>query len=68
MLTATVVLALAVPMPAALTWAVPVLATLLLAAGFRAGRTAGSRAPFRAVMGVALLAVLLLLASGTALS
>lgn len=68
LLTATVVLAIAAPMPAALTWAVPVLATLLLVAGFRAGRTPGSRAPFRAVMGVALLAVLLLLASGAALS
>jgi hypothetical protein len=61
------VLAVAVPMPAALTWAVPLLAALLVAAGFRAGRTPGSRAPFRAVIGVALLAVLLLLASGTVL-
>jgi 4-hydroxybenzoate polyprenyltransferase len=73
LLAATVVLALAAPLPvgpvpAALSWAVPVLAALLLAGGFRAGRTAGSRAPFRAVLGVALLAVLLLLASGTALS
>jgi 4-hydroxybenzoate polyprenyltransferase len=67
LLTATVVLAVAVPMPAALTWAVPLLAALLVAAGFRAGRTPGSRAPFRAVIGVALLAVLLLLASGTVL-
>jgi 4-hydroxybenzoate polyprenyltransferase len=66
--TATVVLAIAAPLPGAITWAVPVLAMLLLAAGFRAGRTAGSRAPFRAVIGVALLAVLLLLASGAALS
>jgi protoheme IX farnesyltransferase len=73
LLTATVVLALAAPLPvaplpAALRWVVPALAALLLAAGFRAGRTAGSRAPFRAVLGVALLAVLLLLASGAALS
>jgi protoheme IX farnesyltransferase len=66
--TATVVLAIAAPLPAAVTVAVPILAMLLLVAGFRAGRTAGSRAPFRAVMGVALLAVLLLLASGAAVS
>ena len=66
--TATVVLAIAAPLPAVVTVAVPVLAMLLLVAGFRAGRTAGSRAPFRAVMGVALLAVLLLLASGAAVS
>jgi protoheme IX farnesyltransferase len=61
LLAATVVLAVAAPLPAALAWAVPVLAALVLAAGFRAGRRPGSRAPFRAVLVVAALAVLLLL-------
>jgi protoheme IX farnesyltransferase len=61
LLAATVVLALAAPLPALLAWAVPVLAALVLAAGFRAGRRPGSRAPFRAVLVVAALAVLLLL-------
>jgi protoheme IX farnesyltransferase len=66
LLAATVVLALASPVPTVLAWAVPVLAVGLLAAGFRLGRREGSRAPFRAVMAVAALAVLLLLASGGA--
>lgn len=61
LLAATVVLAVAAPLPALLAWAVPVLAALVLAAGFRAGRRPGSRAPFRAVLMVAALAVLLLL-------
>ena len=61
LLAATVVLALAAPLSPVLAWTVPVLATLVLAAGFRAGRRPGSRAPFRAVLVVAALAVLLLL-------
>ena len=42
-------------------------AALVLAVGFRAGRRPGSRAPFRAVLVVAGLAVVLLLAAGPAL-
>jgi 4-hydroxybenzoate polyprenyltransferase len=61
LLAATVVLALAAPLPAVLAWTVPTLAAVVLAAGFRAGRRAGSRAPFRAVLAVAAIAVLLLL-------
>ncbi|WP_219418345.1 UbiA family prenyltransferase [Pseudonocardia nigra] len=67
LLAATTVLALAAPVPAALGWAVPVLAAGLLVAGFRAGRRPGSRAPFRAVLAVAVLAVALLVAAGPAL-
>jgi hypothetical protein len=44
-----------------------VLAAVILAAGFRAGRKSGSRAPFRAVLVVAAVAVVLLVASGPAL-
>jgi hypothetical protein len=55
-------------MPTGLAWGGPVIAVALLAAGFRLGRRQGSRAPFRAVMAVAALAVLLLLASGGAVS
>jgi 4-hydroxybenzoate polyprenyltransferase len=62
---ATVVLAVAAPLPAVLAWAVPVIAALVLAAGFRTGRRPGSRAPFRAVLVVAALAVLLLLVAST---
>lgn len=61
LLAATVVLAVAAPLPAVLAWSVPLLAALVLAAGFRAGRRPGSRAPFRAVLVVAALAVVLLL-------
>jgi 4-hydroxybenzoate polyprenyltransferase len=67
LLAATVVLALNAPLPAVVTWGVPVLAVVILAAGFRAGRTPGSRAPFRAVLVVAAVAVVLLVASGPAL-
>jgi heme o synthase len=67
LLAATVVLALNAPLPAVVTWGVPVLAVVILAAGFRAGRAPGSRAPFRAVLVVAAVAVVLLVASGPAL-
>jgi 4-hydroxybenzoate polyprenyltransferase len=65
LLAATVVLAVAAPLPAVLAWSVPGLAVLVLAAGFRAGRRPGSRAPFRAVLVVATLAVLLLLVASS---
>jgi 4-hydroxybenzoate polyprenyltransferase len=68
MFAATAVLTLAAPAPPALASAIPLLAIGMLAAGFHRGRRPGSRAPFRAVMAVAALAVLLLLASGSALS
>src|SRR4051812_15178365 len=42
LLSATVVLALNAPVPGAFAWGVPVLAAVLLAAGFRAGRKPGS--------------------------
>ncbi|MEN3301959.1 UbiA family prenyltransferase [Pseudonocardia sp.] len=67
LLAATVVLALAAPVPAVVAVAVPVLAAAVLAAGFRAGRRPGSRAPFRAVLVVAGVAVVLLVAVGPAL-
>lgn len=67
LLAATVVLALNAPLPSVFTWGVPVLAVVILAAGFRAGRKRGSRAPFRAVLVVAAVAVVLLVASGPAL-
>jgi 4-hydroxybenzoate polyprenyltransferase len=63
LLAATVVLAVAAPLPPVLAWSVPLLAVLVLAVGFRAGRRPGSRAPFRAVLVTAALAVLLLLAA-----
>lgn len=47
--------------------AVPVLAALVLAAGLARGRRPGSRAPFRAVLLVALVDVALLVAAGPAL-
>ena len=61
------VLAAAAPVPVPLAAAVPVVAVLVLALGFRAGRRPGSRAPFRAVLVVAGLAVALLLAAGPGL-
>ena len=67
MLAATVVLAVGSPVPVAFAVAVPVAAALILAAGFRAGRRPGSRAPFRSVLVVAGLAVVLLLSAGSAL-
>jgi 4-hydroxybenzoate polyprenyltransferase len=67
LLAASVVLALGVPVPPALAAAAPVLAAGVLAAGFVAGRRPGSRAPFRAVMVVALIDVALLVAAGPAL-
>jgi protoheme IX farnesyltransferase len=67
LLAATVVLAVAAPIPPAFALAVPVVAAAVLAAGFRAGRRPGSRAPFRAVLAVAGIAVVLLVAVGPAL-
>ena len=67
MLAATVVLAVGSPVPVAFAVAVPVAAALILAVGFRAGRRPGSRAPFRSVLVVAGLAVVLLLSAGSAL-
>ena len=67
LLAATVVLAAAAPVPAPVAAAVPVVAVLVLAVGFRAGRRPGSRAPFRAVLVVAGIAVALLLAAGPGL-
>jgi protoheme IX farnesyltransferase len=67
LLAATVVLALAAPVPAVVAVAVPGVAAAVLAAGFRAGRRPGSRAPFRAVLVVAGVAVVLLVAVGPAL-
>lgn len=67
LLAASVVLAAGVPVFPALAAAAPVLAAGVLAAGFVAGRRAGSRAPFRAVLVVALVDVVLLLAAGPAL-
>jgi 4-hydroxybenzoate polyprenyltransferase len=67
LLTATVVLAFNAPVPGEFAWGVPVLAAVILAAGFRASRKPGSRAPFRAVLVVAAVAVVLLVASGPAL-
>ena len=54
----------AAPIPLVPGWVVPVLAALVLAVGFRAGRRPGSRAPFRAVLVVAVIAVALLVAAG----
>jgi 4-hydroxybenzoate polyprenyltransferase len=67
LLAATVVLAVGAPIPAMLAAAVPVVAALVLAAGFHAGWRAGSRAPFRAVLVVAGLVVVLLLTAGPTL-
>lgn len=57
--------AAAIPVPVAV--AAPVVAAGVLVAGFAAGRRRGSRAPFRAVLVVALIDVALLLAAGPAL-
>ncbi len=67
LLAATAVLGLAAPVPAAVGIGVPVVALAVLGAGFRAGRRPGSRAPFRAVLVVALMAVVLLVAVGPSL-
>lgn len=67
LLAASVVLALAVPVPAVIGATAPVLSAGVLAAGLLAGRRTGSRAPFRAVMVVALIDVALLVATGPAL-
>ena len=56
------------PVPVPLAAAVPVLAACVLVVGFLAGRRRGSRAPFRAVMVVALIDVALLVAAGPALT
>ncbi|HEY0813147.1 MAG TPA: UbiA family prenyltransferase [Pseudonocardia sp.] len=67
MLGATVVLALGAPVAPWLAWSVPGVAVLVLAVGLWAGRRPGSRAPFRAVLVVALIAVVLLVAAGPAI-
>ena len=64
---ATVLRAVGAPFAWPLAVAVPVVAVLVLAVGFHLGRRAGSRAPFRAVLVVAGLAVALLLTAGPAL-
>ncbi len=67
MLAATVVLALGAPVSPWLACSVPVVAVLVLAVGLWAGRTPGSRAPFRAVLVVAAIVVVLLVAAGPAI-
>lgn len=64
LLASTVVIAFGAPVPAWLATGVPVLGLVLLVVGFRLGVRPGSRAPFRAVLLVAVLAVALLLAAG----
>ncbi|WP_308252051.1 UbiA family prenyltransferase [Pseudonocardia sp. KRD291] len=64
LLASTVVIALGAPVPAWAAAGVPVLALVLLVVGFRLGTRPGSRAPFRAVLLVAVLAVALLLGAG----
>lgn len=66
LLGATTVVGLAAPVPVWLGVAVPLLAAVLLGTGFALGRRPGSRAPFRAVLLVAVLAVGLLLVAGPA--
>ncbi len=67
LLGATTVVAIAAPVPVWLAVAAPVLGLVLLLVGFRLGRRPGSRAPFRAVLLVALVAVGLLLTAGPTL-
>lgn len=64
LLASTVVIALGAPVPLWLAAGVPVAGLAVLGAGFRLGARPGSRAPFRAVLVVAVLAVALLLAAG----
>jgi 4-hydroxybenzoate polyprenyltransferase len=64
LLAATVVVGTAAPISPVLGWIVPVVAAAALAVGFRAGRRPGSRAPVRAVLVVAALAVGLLVTAG----
>lgn len=61
------VLASGAPVPVPVLVVAPVLAAVVLVAGFVAGRRHRSRAPFRAVMVVALIDVALLVAAGPAL-
>lgn len=68
LLAATTVLAAGVPAPPALALAVPLVAAGVLAAGLAAGRRPGSRAPFRAVMVIAVIDVALLVGAGPALT
>jgi heme o synthase len=63
LLSATTVVAVSARLPMAAAVAVPAAAAVVLAVGF----AAGGRAPFRAVLAVAVLAVAMLLASGPAL-
>ncbi len=72
LLGATLVLAVSAPLPPVVAVAVPAASVLVLtaglgAAGLGAGRRPGSRAPFRAVLVAAALAVGLLLTAGPAL-
>jgi 4-hydroxybenzoate polyprenyltransferase len=67
LLAASAVLALGGLLPPVLAVAAPVLAAVVLGAGFALGRRPGSRAPFRAVMLVAVIDVVLLVAAGPAL-
>lgn len=70
LLAASVVLVvglLSTGLPPLLAAAVPVLAAAVLAVGFAAGRAPRSRAPFRAVLVIALIDVALLVAAGPAL-
>ncbi|ACU97055.1 UbiA family prenyltransferase [Saccharomonospora viridis] len=66
LLAASVVLAAAAPVAVFVALCVPVLAAVVLTTGFLAGRRDGSRAPFRAVLVVAVVDVALLLTAGHA--
>ena len=66
LLASTVVLALGAPVPRWAAVGVPVAGLVVLLVGFRLGTRPGSRAPFRAVLLVAVLAVALLLVAGPA--
>ncbi len=63
-MTASIVLAVTVAVEPLVAAVVPVLATAVLVTGFLLGRRGGSRAPFRAVLAVALLDLALLLTAG----